>query len=330
MNFFISYIREYPVRLLHGVVTADGAKLPIYVTYSSNHEWGIFSNINIEHKLTVKKELQIELVWMSVVDYRIYCCITKIDLGLSNINLSNFIITAGLSPNGEVVIWFQNEIESKILGILHGVDVTASVDDKIVYTLNLYSNENDRLCTLNQLYTDSRKLFNYAINDSTHITVPEKLLQNRMQQFYYRYVFQGDFGGSAEFIPDNVCLLLFDGTYSKNSNTSLTQYRLLGKPNKLSVMWRVGVTEYSAHFWFDEQCVSDVFAFLIYGDKERTADLKFFLNIKNYKMVIELFDVMQKQSFIVPEEAYQLIIFRDGFEEFRSENYNKEQGAWNW
>ena len=47
-------------------------------------------------------------------------------------------------------------------------------------------------------------------------------------------------------------------------------------------------------------------------------------------MVIELFDVMQKQSFIVPEEAYQLIIFRDGFEEFRSENYNKEQGAWNW
>ena len=92
MNFFISYIREYPVRLLHGVVTADGAKLPIYVTYSSNHEWGIFSNINIEHKSTVKKELQIELVWISVVDYRIYCCITKIDLGLSNINLSNFII----------------------------------------------------------------------------------------------------------------------------------------------------------------------------------------------------------------------------------------------
>ena len=61
MNFFISYIREYPVRLLHGVVTADGAKLPIYVTYSSNHEWGIFSNINIEHKSTVKKELQIAL-----------------------------------------------------------------------------------------------------------------------------------------------------------------------------------------------------------------------------------------------------------------------------
>ena len=151
-----------------------------------------------------------------------------------------------------------------------------------------------------------------------------------MQQFYYRYVFQEDFGGSAEFIPDNVCLLLFDGTYSKNSNTNLTQYRLLGKPSKLSVMWRVGVTEYSAHFWFDEQCVSDVFAFLLYGDKERTADLKFSLNIKNYKMVIELFDVMQKQSFIVPEEAYQLIIFRDGFEEFRSENYNKEQGAWNW
>ena len=330
MNFFISYIREYPVRLLHGVVTADGAKLPIYITYSSKHEWGISSNSNVDYNSTVKKEFEIELVWMSVVDYRIYCCITKIDLGISNINLSNLIITAGLSPNGEVVIWFQNEIESKILGILHGVDVTASVDDKIVYTLNLYSNENERLCTLSQLYTDSRKLFNYAINDSTYIAVPEKLLQNRMQQFYYRYVFQGDFGGSDEFIPDNVCFLLFDGTYSKKSNTNLTQYRLLGKPNKLSVMWRVGVTEYSAHFWFDEQRVSDVFAFLLYGDIERTADLKFSLNIKRHKLVIELFDVIQKQSFFVPEEAYQFIVFRDGFEEFRSENYNQERGAWNW
>ncbi|MBQ3593964.1 MAG: hypothetical protein II981_00935 [Bacteroidales bacterium] len=330
MNLFISYIREYPVRLLHGVVISDGVKFPIYVTYSSNHEWGVSSNINIDHNSTVKKELQIELVWMSVVDHRIYCCVTKIDLGLSNINLPNFVITAGLSPNGEVVIWLQNEIESKILGILHGVDVTASIDDKIVYRLNLYSNKNERLCTLNQLYTDSRKLFTYAINDSIDIVVPKKLLQNRMQQFYYRYVFQGDFLDSAEFIPEKICLLLFDGTYSKNSNISLTQYHLLGKPNKLSVMWRVGVTEYSVHLWFDEQRVSDVFAFLLYGDIERTADLKFSLNIKRHKLVIELFDVIQKQSFFVPEEAYQFIVFRDGFEEFRSENYNQERGAWNW
>lgn len=330
MNFFISYIREYPVRLLHGVVTADGAKLPIYVTYSSNHEWGIFSNINIEHKSTVKKELQIELVWMSVVDYRIYCCITKIDLGLSNVNLSNFIITAGLSPNGEVVIWFQNEIESKILGILHGVDVTASVDDKIVYTLNLYSNENDRLCTLNQLYTDSRKLFNYAINDSTHITVPEKLLQNRMQQFYYRYVFQGDFGGSVEFIPDNVCLLLFDGTYSKNSNTSLTQYRLLGKPNKLSVMWRVGVTEYSAYFWFEDKQICSIFERFYGAHPETKTDFIIRIDAENKKYELALYRQGLKEPQIIPEDAYQLIVFKNKFEDYRSENYNQERGAWIW
>ena len=33
---------------------------------------------------------------------------------------------------------------------------------------------------------------------------------------------------------------------------------------------------------------------------------------------------------VIPQEALQTIVFKNKFEEFRSENYHEAPGAWNW
>lgn len=37
-----------------------------------------------------------------------------------------------------------------------------------------------------------------------------------------------------------------------------------------------------------------------------------------------------RKPVIIPESAYQLTVFKSGFENFRSENYNQPTGAWIW
>ena len=45
---------------------------------------------------------------------------------------------------------------------------------------------------------------------------------------------------------------------------------------------------------------------------------------------LALFRYGLKEPVVIPEEAYQLLVFKNRFEDFRSPNYDQPRGAWIW
>ena len=48
------------------------------------------------------------------------------------------------------------------------------------------------------------------------------------------------------------------------------------------------------------------------------------------KYELALFRYGLKEPVVIPEEAYQLLVFKNRFEDFRSPNYDQPRGAWIW
>ncbi len=59
-------------------------------------------------------------------------------------------------------------------------------------------------------------------------------------------------------------------------------------------------------------------------------DFIFRMDIEHSRYELALYRYGLKEPLIVPQETYQLLVFKNKFEHYRSENYNQERGAWIW
>ena len=124
--------------------------------------------------------------------------------------------------------------------------------------------------------------------------------------------------------------MLFDGTYDKSHNEKLLQYHKAGKPQKLALRWKAYKSEYSAYLWFDE--VETRIAFKQFCNNYPNANMDFTIridtNIPFFQIILGCngFD----DALLLSESTFQLIVFKNGFEFYRSNNYNQPQGAWVW
>lgn len=124
--------------------------------------------------------------------------------------------------------------------------------------------------------------------------------------------------------------LLFDGTHNKLHDDSLLKYHQAGKPKKLAIKWHIGKSEYSAYFWFEEEPIREVFD-KFYGAHPNTkTDFIIRIDAENRKYELALYRYGLKEPQIIPENVYQLLVFKNKFEDYRSNNYNQERGAWIW
>lgn len=63
---------------------------------------------------------------------------------------------------------------------------------------------------------------------------------------------------------------------------------------------------------------------------ETKADFIIKIDAENKKYELALYRQGLKEPVVIPESAYQLIVFKNKFEDYRSENYNQPRGAWIW
>ena len=54
------------------------------------------------------------------------------------------------------------------------------------------------------------------------------------------------------------------------------------------------------------------------------------VNAENKKYELALYRYGLKEPQVIPEDVYQLLVFKNKFEDYRSDNYNQERGAWIW
>lgn len=159
-----------------------------------------------------------------------------------------------------------------------------------------------------------------------------------MKQFSYRYniLYENNSKHSKthkdENSPKMDCIeeCLFDGTHDKLHDGGLLKYHQAGKPKKLALKWHIGKSEYSAYFWFEEEPIREVFDKFYGAHPDTKTDFIIRIDAENKKYELALYRYGLKEPQIIPENVYQLLVFKNKFEDYRSDNYNQERGAWIW
>ncbi len=153
-----------------------------------------------------------------------------------------------------------------------------------------------------------------------------KCVKERFKQYNFRYLLFGSSG--MKFCKTFVSS--FDMTYDKTNDGVLYDYHFSGMPSKLSIGWCIMKANYTAYFWMDETQLNIIFERFYGAHPETKADFIIRIDAENKKYELALFRQGLKEPLIIPEAAYQLIVFKNNFEDYRSENYNQPRGAWIW
>ena len=123
---------------------------------------------------------------------------------------------------------------------------------------------------------------------------------------------------------------LYDGTHDKLHDGGLLKYHQAGKPKKLAIKWHIGKSEYSAYFWFEDERIREVFDKFYGAHPDTKTDFIIRIDAENKKYELALYRYGLKEPQIISEDVYQLLVFKNKFEDYRSDNYNQERGAWIW
>ena len=80
----------------------------------------------------------------------------------------------------------------------------------------------------------------------------------------------------------------------------------------------------------DENLKIDLFRRFYGAHPETKADFIIRIDPENKKYELALYRQGLKEPVVIPESAYQMIVFKNKFEDYRSANYNQPRGAWIW
>ena len=123
---------------------------------------------------------------------------------------------------------------------------------------------------------------------------------------------------------------LFDGTHDKLRNGDLMNYHKAGKPKKLAVKWHVRKSEYTAYFWVEDDDIQTIFDRFYGAHPETKTDFMIRIDSEKNKYELALYRYGLKEPQVISEYAYQLLVFKNKFEYYRTKNYNQPKGAWIW
>lgn len=166
---------------------------------------------------------------------------------------------------------------------------------------------------------------------------------NNSKQYFYRYLplferWNTNYG-IWEKLRLNVVVLpvlnyiedsLFDGTHNKLHDGGLMNYHQAGKPKKLAIKWHIKKSEYSAYFWFEDEEIRAIFDRFYGAHPDTKTDFMIRIDAEKNKYELALYRYGLKEPQVISESAYQLLVFKNKFEYYRSENYNQPRGAWIW
>lgn len=88
--------------------------------------------------------------------------------------------------------------------------------------------------------------------------------------------------------------------------------------------------DYYAFYWMCVYNITEIFERFYGAHPDTKTDFIIRIDAENKKYELALYRQGLKEPQIIPEDAYQLLVFKNKFEDYRSDNYNQERGAWIW
>ena len=334
--------KKFPTGLFYGKILKKDiviANIPKISVYSG--DWGGDNNrIFIENSCRCFPT-RIEILFLSITEYTFYYL--KNDLrdvnnvqGLENLlKLSDVYLLIGMAPYGGIAVWVRGFNKSVLVDWLKGSEIEVAMAD--FHPVNPD--------------TTLKEYCDYYINNDSLVKgnleknglPPRNLFDKYMQQFTYRYqpLFEKWNDGEEvkwqkykedeirpefEYIEES----LYDGTHDKLHDDGLLKYHKAGKPKKLAIKWHIKKSEYTAYFWFEDEKICSIFDRFYGAHPDTKTDFIIRIDAEQKKYELALFRQGLKEPQIIPEDAYQLLVFKNKFEDYRSDNYNQERGAWIW
>lgn len=320
----------------------EAIEIPKLYPYSG--EWGQILSTQILERDTFPMPRVIYIVWLSIVEKKFYILRDKLQYDMleslwqqkdeeTQEDMFTHLVV-GMAPYGGVAVWASGNRKSVLEGWHHGeetiVDMETFMGGDSQYSLEEYSDF--------YMNNDSALKENYIQNGfpSRH------MFDKYMQQFSYRYVvfyehWDDDNKDWQEYAKEETSPefdyleeALFDGTHDKLHDGELMKYHNAGKPKKLAMEWHVKKSDYTAYFWFEDDEICKVFDRFYGAHPETKTDFMIRIDTENNKYELALYRYGLKEPQVIPESAYQLLVFKNKFECYRSENYNQPKGAWIW
>lgn len=317
----------------------EALEIPKRIPYKG--EWGEVLTTIVTLRDTYPMPYKLNLVWLSLTEKKIY----EVDAELPKKEMEDkwnltddngdplfSHIVIGMAPYGQVAIWLNGYKKSIIIDWIQGEETTVELSDFLPY----YSGQKI------EDYCDSIIGKNQKTNNQYHkVELPLRhLFDKYMQQFTYRYLVVFEHWDRREktwqiienkekrpvykYIEDS----LYDGTHDKIHNEGLTCYHQAGKPKKLIVKWNINRTEYTASFWLNDEDICFIFDRFYGAHPETKADFMIRIDAEQNKYELALYRYGLKEPQVISESAYQLLVFKNKFEYYRSANYNQPRGAW--
>ena len=329
---------HFPMEVVYAVldtVVESGSPIEVYCDLPLIGKWGIVSSHHISETYKEYIPEHIDCIWLSLYERIFYSVNDKISENSKNVakeflnyfkdSSARYIV--GFGPKGYVAIWLQNDLRSVLLYWNKGdrTDVVYqknSFTDKWQERFEAHCYDYLKFCKSTQI--DDNRLC-YSINN----------LINRMRQYNLRYMakeigVEADNKSCCDFTITKVSVYNSDGSYDKTNNIRLMSFSEKGKPQIISIEYRINKNEYCAHFWLDEGELSQIFDRFYGAHPETKTDFIIRIDAENKKYELALYRQGLKEPVVIPESAYQLIVFKNKFEDYRSENYRQPRGAWIW
>ena len=321
----------------------DGISVPYCCPFAD--EWGKPVSMYVYDDRDFPVPSEIDMIWLALTENKFYSIeedLPKEEMerllqetnGENGRPLFNYIIV-GMAPYGRVALWLHGDKKANLVAWMEAEETDVEMEDFCPST-NLTRDKyvNLMLKSVDESFT----------NLQTNGLPPRDLFDNYMKQFTYRYTLLFEHWDENEEkwtkyteeehetkpVLDYIEEALYDGTHDKLHDGGLMQYHEAGKPKKLAMKFHIKKSEYTAYFWFEDEAIRVIFD-KFYGIHPDTKT-DFILHIDpikaNYQLALYRYGLPEPQ--IIPEEAYQLIVFKNKFEHFRSENYDQPRGAWIW
>lgn len=321
----------------------DGSIAEIPQQFPFSGPWGelVVENIPIRECLPMPAAL--EVAYLSVVEEKFYYISIPInpstmrsifDEFSKSASKTPYNIIVGMTPYAGVSLWLGNMQKQILLGWLRGNEINIPMQEFLPQQPALPLHE---YC-LDYINNDSYVKENLEKNG-----LPlRNLFDNYMKQFTYRYLSLFEHWdedkelwkkyNDEEIIPelDYIEESLFDGTHDKLHDGGLMNSHEAGKPKKLAVKWHIKKSEYTAYFWFEDEEIRAIFDRFYGAHPETKTDFMIRIDAEQNKYELALYRYGLKEPQVISESAYQLLVFKNKFEYFRSDNYNQPKGSWIW
>lgn len=315
--------------------------LPIPKCYPYRGEWGEILSTEILSREDYPMPIRLDIAWLSIVEQQFYRLESELPTDQLQViwdqaapeTFSHIVV--GMAPLGGVALWCVGESKSVLVKWMHAKPFKVNFKD---FKSGAQYTSLDDYCAR---YLESNPLAKDNIESNGQ--PPHDLYNDYMKQYAYRYLIEfgrwnedkKEWYKTDEKTDDTeefnaIEEALFDGTHDKLHDGGLMNYHQAGKPKKLAVKWHIKKSEYTAYFWFEDEEIRAIFDRFYGAHPETKTDFMIRIDAEQNKYELALYRYGLKEPQVISESAYQLLVFKNKFECYRSENYNQPKGAWIW